>query len=61
MPMDSCGGWLITHDDGSVECVEIECTDLSPARHDWRAPCAELDDPCVDCVEPVVHRHRHAA
>ncbi|HVF73845.1 MAG TPA: hypothetical protein VM938_02250 [Acidimicrobiales bacterium] len=59
--MDGCGGWLITHDDGIVECVEVDCTDLSPARHDWRATCAELDDSCLDCTEPVDHRQQRAA
>lgn len=59
--MDGCGGWLLTHDDGTVECIEVDCTDTSAVRHDWRAPCADLDDPYHHCAEPVPTRQRHAA
>jgi hypothetical protein len=59
--MDGCGGWLITHDDGTVECVEVDCESLDPVRHDWRTTCAELDELCHDCVEPLPDRQWKAA
>ncbi|HEX9970374.1 MAG TPA: hypothetical protein VGB03_09555 [Acidimicrobiales bacterium] len=59
--MDGCGGWLITHEDGTVECVDADCEATDPVLHDWRIPCADLDQPCHDCAEPLPQRQSIAA
>lgn len=51
--MDGCTGWLVTHEDGTLECIDVDCTSVDVARHDWRTTCTEIDDPCGRCTEPV--------
>lgn len=56
--MDGCTGWLVTHDDSTLECIHADCTSADPARHDWRMPCAELDERCDRCTEPTTVHDR---
>lgn len=47
---DGCTGILVTHQDGSVECLDSDCTDEDMRRHDWRLACADLGEPCGACT-----------
>jgi hypothetical protein len=58
--MDECHGVLVTHQDGSVECLESECVDLAAPRHEWRADCADVAGLC-GCGERPVQRRDIAA
>jgi hypothetical protein len=44
--MDECHGLLVTHGDGRVECLDLECVDLDAPRHDWRASCIDVPGLC---------------
>jgi hypothetical protein len=44
--MDECHGLLVTHEDGRVECLDVDCVELDAARHDWRAGCADVPGLC---------------
>ncbi|HEV7886811.1 MAG TPA: hypothetical protein VGO92_04575 [Acidimicrobiales bacterium] len=46
--MDECHGLLVTHQDGRVECLDLDCETPDAPRHPWRADCA--DEPALcDC------------
>jgi hypothetical protein len=46
--MDECHGLLVTHEDGRVECLDVDgnCVELDPVRHEWRADCHEVPGVC---------------
>jgi len=44
--MDECHGLLVIHDDGTLECLDVDCLDLDPVRHDWRASCEDVPGVC---------------
>jgi hypothetical protein len=48
--MDECHGLLVTHEDGRVECLDDDCTQLDGPRHQWRATCTEVPGLC-GCAE----------
>jgi hypothetical protein len=58
--MDECHGVLVTHQDGSVECLESGCADLAAPRHEWRAGCADVPGLC-GCQERPFQRREIAA
>jgi hypothetical protein len=67
MDGDGCTGTLVTHEDGNVECLDLDCLDVDAARHDWRLSCADLGEPCAPCLgrgagrPDVLHLHQRVA
>ncbi len=43
---DHCHGTSIVHADGSVECTEFKCVDLSDARHAHVVSCTAVVRQC---------------
>ena len=58
--MYECQGILVTHDDGRVECLEVDCVELVAPRHEWRASCSDVPGLC-DCGEPEIRADRQWA
>jgi hypothetical protein len=55
-----CRGLLVTHEDGRVECLDIDCVDFDAPRHVWRALCCDVPGLC-DCARHDVDAARRAA
>lgn len=54
--VDHCHGTVMLHSDGSVECTEVHCSDLSEFRHIYVLTCTVVINECR-CREgnPLLH------
>ena len=50
-----CGGTLVVHADGGMECTEPRCEDLDPIGHRLVLDCDAIDGGC-DCDHTTVIR-----
>jgi hypothetical protein len=54
--VDECRGTLVVHEDGYIECLDPGCTRPDPVRHEWRAACDNVAEPCSACAPPAAAR-----